>query len=98
MLFVYDSVQPGENGFWMFRTLVPIDIAFLDRGNMILTILPMDPCPSPRPEQCPAYPPGVPYWAALEVNRGWFARHGIGVGGTIRLEGDVVPAGPGAGS
>src|SRR5688572_5915639 len=30
MLFVYDSAQAPENGFWMFRTIVPLDIAFLD--------------------------------------------------------------------
>ena len=98
MLFVYDSAQAPENGFWMFRTIVPLDIAFLDRGNMILSILSMDPCPSPNPQHCPSYPPGIRYWSALEVNRGWFARHGIGVGGVVRLESGAASNGAPPGS
>ena len=98
MLFVYDSVQPGEIGFWMFRTIVPLDIAFLDRGNMILTILSMDPCPSPNPQQCPSYRPGVPYWSALEVNRGWFTQHGIGVGAVVRVDSGAATGSPPPGS
>lgn len=94
MLFVYDSAQAPENGFWMHRTIVPLDIAFLDRGNMILSILSMDPCPSPNPQYCPTYPPGIRYWSALEVNRGWFQRHGIGVGGVVRVEGSAPPSAP----
>jgi uncharacterized membrane protein (UPF0127 family) len=94
MLFVYDSVQPGTNGFWMFRTRVPLDIAFLDRGNMILAILSMEPCLSTNPELCTVYPPGVPYWSALEVNRGWFTRHGVGVGATLTLHGAPPPGSP----
>jgi uncharacterized membrane protein (UPF0127 family) len=98
MLFVYDSAQAPENGFWMYRTIVPLDIAFLDRGNMILSILSMDPCPSPNPQHCPAYPPRVSYWSALEVNRGWFARHQVGVGGVVRLESGSEPGGAAPGS
>jgi len=28
MLFVYDSTQPPDAGFWMYRTRIPLDIAF----------------------------------------------------------------------
>jgi hypothetical protein len=31
MLFVYDSTQPGNAGFWMYRTRIPLDIAFVCR-------------------------------------------------------------------
>jgi uncharacterized membrane protein (UPF0127 family) len=91
MIFVYDSVQAADAGFWMFRTRVPLDIAFLDRGNMILAILAMEPCASTNPQLCRVYPPGVPYWAALEVSRGWFERHGVGVGATVQLDATVKP-------
>jgi uncharacterized membrane protein (UPF0127 family) len=87
MVFLYDSIQPGSNGFWMFRVRVPLDIALLDSAGVIRTILSMEPCPSPYPENCPSYEPGVDYWSAVEVNRGWFDRHGIGVGGRVRIEG-----------
>jgi hypothetical protein len=99
MAFLYDSVQPGENGFWMFRTIVPLDIAFLDSAGVIQAVLSMDPCPSPYPEGCPTYAPGVDYWTAVEVNRGWFARHGVGVGSRIEMPDSVMPrAGPPTGS
>jgi uncharacterized membrane protein (UPF0127 family) len=98
MVFLYDSLQTGDNGFWMFRTKVPLDIAFLDRGNMILTILQMEPCLSTNPQLCRVYAPGVDYWAALEVNRGWFTRHAVGVGGRVVFDEAVEPEAPPSGS
>lgn len=86
MLFLYDEAQPGDRGFWMFRTRMPLDIAFLDSAGVINRILTMQPCPSDQhPRACPSYPPGVPYWSALEVNAGWFRRHGVGVGVRVGL-------------
>src|SRR5690348_982961 len=29
MLFLYDSTQPPDAGYWMFRTRVPLDIAYI---------------------------------------------------------------------
>jgi uncharacterized protein len=86
MIFLYPGEQAGQVGFWMFRTRIPLDIAFLDADGVILTILAMEPCPSPEPRSCPSYPPNVPYRAALEVNQGYFARRGIGVGDRVVLE------------
>ncbi|MGI9179399.1 MAG: DUF192 domain-containing protein [Longimicrobiaceae bacterium] len=85
MLFTYTAEQPGDRGFWMYRTQIPLDIAFLDEEGQILVILAMEPCTSPDPQWCPGYPPGVPYHAALEVNQGYFARHGIGPGDRVVL-------------
>jgi hypothetical protein len=30
MLFMYDSTQSADARFWMFRTRIPLDIAFID--------------------------------------------------------------------
>jgi uncharacterized protein len=89
MLFVYDSVQPPDAGFWMYRTRIPLDIAYLDPGGRIRAIQHMVPCESAMPEGCPTYPPGVPYQYTLEVNGGFFARRGVRVGDAIVL-GDVL--------
>jgi uncharacterized protein len=86
MLFLYPDEQPGSSGFWMYRTRIPLDIAFLAEDGTILTILAMEPCPDVDPRGCRSYPPGVPYYSALEVNRGWFAQRGVGVGDRVILQ------------
>jgi len=85
MLFWYPEPQPGSTGFWMFRTRIPLDIAFLGPGGEILAIQAMEPCPSEYPSNCPSYPAGVAFQGALEVNRGFFQRHGIGTGDRVLL-------------
>jgi hypothetical protein len=87
MVFLYDTPQPDSSGFWMFQTHVPLDIAFFDSAGAIVAVLQMEPCPSPYPDVCRSYAPGVPYIGALEVNRGWFARQGLGVGARVDLSG-----------
>ncbi|HEV2734933.1 MAG TPA: DUF192 domain-containing protein [Longimicrobiaceae bacterium] len=94
MLFWYPEPQPGSAGFWMFRTRIPLDIAFLGPGGEILAIQAMEPCPSQDPRFCPSYPAGVEFRGALEVNRGYFQRHGIGTGDRVLLpDALAAPAG-----
>lgn len=83
MLFVYAEPRGPRDGFWMYRTRIPLDIAFLDAEGRIVAIRSMEPCASPDPRWCPTYEPGVPYTAALEVRRGWFERHGVRVGDRV---------------
>jgi uncharacterized membrane protein (UPF0127 family) len=85
MLFVYDSVQSPEAGFWMYRTRIPLDIAYIDPAGRIRVIQHMTPCDARIPQGCPTYPPGVPYQYALEVNGGLFARRRVGVGDSVFL-------------
>lgn len=85
MLFIYDSTQGPNAGFWMYRTRVPLDIAFIDSAGVIRAILDMVPCETSIPEGCPTYSPNVPYRYALEVNAGFFQRHQIAVGDALVL-------------
>ena len=85
MLFIYPSEQPATAAFWMFRTRIPLDIAFVDSVGVIRAILHMVPCPSTFAQACPTYPPGVPYRAALEANAGYFARQKLALGSQIVL-------------
>ncbi|PTB85072.1 DUF192 domain-containing protein [Pseudidiomarina aestuarii] len=84
MWFVYETERPGNAGFWMFNTYIPLDIAYLDEQGKILTIIPMEPCPSIDAQRCPAYDPGVSYFSALEMNMGYFDKYDIQVGATIQ--------------
>jgi uncharacterized membrane protein (UPF0127 family) len=85
MLFIYDSMQPADAGFWMFRTRIPLDIAFLDSAGVIRSAKRMQPCEATIAQGCPTYPPDVPYRYALEVNAGYFEQHGVGVGSKLML-------------
>lgn len=87
MLFLYDRPQSSRNGFWMYRTRIPLDIAFIDEDGRILHIATMTPCESSNPAECPVTRPSDTYTAALEVNAGYFAERGIKVGDCVTLPG-----------
>jgi uncharacterized protein len=83
MLFVYETDQPANAGFWMFRTRIPLDIAFADSAGRIGAILTMQPCEATLAAGCPTYMPNVGYRYALEVNAGFFARRRVTVGSRL---------------
>lgn len=83
MLFRYPKERGPNDGFWMFRTRIPLDIAFIDSAGIIRAILGMKPCRSQEAGDCPIYRPGVAYQMALEVNRGFFRAHGVAVGSRL---------------
>jgi uncharacterized membrane protein (UPF0127 family) len=85
MIFVYDSVQDAASSFWMFRTRIPLDIAFVDSLGGIGSIQQMQPCESPNPQLCRTYPARSRYKYALEMNLGFFERHDVNVGDTVRI-------------
>lgn len=83
MWFRYNDVRPGSNGFWMYNTWIPLDIAYLDSQQRIVKIMQMQPCDSIDPNRCPVYAPNVPYQHALEMNLGYFSKYNIAVGAQI---------------
>ena len=84
MLFVYPHT--GQRSFWMFRTLIPLDIAFVSSKGEILDIQQMQPCASYWSQRCPSYPAAQPFLYALEVNLGKFAEWGISEGDWVLQE------------
>ncbi|MGP9508151.1 DUF192 domain-containing protein [Halomonas sp. AOP42-C1-46] len=85
MLFRFESEQSANNAFWMYRTLIPLDIAFIDSDGRIVAINTMQPCESSSPSDCSSYPAGAAYHSALEVNGGYFAERGINVGDCVSI-------------
>jgi uncharacterized membrane protein (UPF0127 family) len=83
MLFAFDSVQPPDAGFWMYRTRIPLDIAYADSLGVIRAVRQMVPCETTLPRGCPSYPPGVPYRFALELNAGALRRFGVDSGSRL---------------
>jgi hypothetical protein len=70
----------------MWRTSIPLDIAFVGGDGVIHGIEAMDPCTAAVQDDCPGYFADAPYASALEIGRGWLGRNGIGVGATVRVE------------
>jgi uncharacterized membrane protein (UPF0127 family) len=81
MVFLED--RPVETGFWMKDTLIPLSIAFWGQDGRIFRIRDMAPC---RADPCKVYEPGAPWVGAVEVNRGFFERHGVAEGDPVHLE------------
>ena len=76
MLFVYPDERPRT--FWMKDTSLPLSIAYLDAQGRIVRIADMTPFDtSPVPSVRPAM-------YALEVNQGWFTRHAVQVGASVK--------------
>jgi uncharacterized membrane protein (UPF0127 family) len=93
MLFVFANDRPANSGFWMYRTLIPLDIAYLNAAGTIVAIRNMTPCPAGS-SNCPTYEPGTKYRYALEVNGGYFAARGIAAGGSVWGSGQAGCASP----
>jgi len=81
MLFVF--AEDTQTGFWMKDTSIPLSVAFLAEDGTILDIQEMEPFSTEVHR-----PPG-PYRYALEVNRGWFQRHGFEPGGRVEVPDSV---------
>lgn len=78
MLFYYPNSQ--YRSFWMFNTLIPLDIAYLADDGEILQIITMEPCESESPFRCKGYQSDAQARAALELNAGAFVELGVDVG------------------
>lgn len=77
MIFVF----PGATtiSFWMHDTLLPLSIAFIDVNRRIVDLQDMQPLDETL------HSSAQPYVYALEVNQGYFRRHGIAVGDGVDL-------------
>ena len=75
MLFVFPDTAPQS--FWMMNTYIPLSIAFLDENGAIVNIADM------KPLTTDSHRSTKPARYALEMNLGWFARHGIKPGAKV---------------
>jgi uncharacterized membrane protein (UPF0127 family) len=75
MLFVYPECD--WRSFWMKDTLIALSLAYLDKNGVILEILDMEPLDET------SHPSSKPAQYALEVNKGWFKKHGIKAGDSV---------------
>ncbi len=77
MLFVFDGLEP--RCFWMRNTLLPLAAAFVADDGTIVNVVEM------QPRSDDSHCSSKPVRFVLEMNQGWFARHGLKAG--FRLSG-----------
>lgn len=83
MVFVYPTT--GIRSFWMYRTRIALDIAFMDEKGVLMEVQQMEPCRHKNASRCPTYHPVAPYKMALEMAAGRFAALNITVGSQLFL-------------
>ncbi len=82
MLFVFREEEPLS--FWMKNTPLPLDIIYLDRNGVVVSI-----ARDTTPFSTAAIPSHAPALYALEVGAGFSRHHGVTVGTRIELPAGV---------
>lgn len=75
MVFVFEDT--ALHAMWMMNTYIPLSVAFLDERGVIINIENM------KPHTQDTHPAAKPAKYALEVNLGWFGKHGIRPGAKV---------------
>jgi len=84
MLFLFP--EEVSLGFWMRNTPLPLTIAYISSSGEILELR------DGQPFDETILRPARPYRYALEVNQGWFERHGFGPGDQVTLPANLPTA------
>ncbi len=77
MIFVWPT--DTQSSFWMRDTVIPLSIAFVTAGGVIIDIQDMEPLSEER------ITAPRPYRFAVEVNQGWFADNDVRVDDVVQL-------------
>ena len=79
MIFMFPDESP--QAFWMYNTLIPLDIIWMNADRRIVFISAnTPPCPSPNQAECRNYGEGFAAQYVLELAAGQAAAHGLQVG------------------
>lgn len=83
MVFLFRP--PREVNFWMYHTLIPLDMLFVKDGKIVKLVADVPPCKSENPSDCATYPGGrgVDASEVIELAAGYAKQHGIKEGDTV---------------
>jgi len=83
MVFLFHPERPVN--FWMYHTLISLDMCFIRNGKIIKICQDVPPCRSEKKEDCPLYPAGgeILVSEVIELKGGYTRRHGIKEGDTV---------------
>ncbi len=78
MLFSWEKSR--KYCMWMKNTLIPLDVAFIDKNFKIKQIKQM------RPKSLKSHCADTPVMYVVEMNQGWFKRNNVKVGDELKLK------------
>jgi hypothetical protein len=81
MLFVFAAPQPTK--FWMKNTLIPLDMIFLRKGQVVAIEAAVPPCKSVT---CPTYGTDTPIDRVIELRGGTTAQINLKVGDRVKIQ------------
>ncbi len=86
MVFLFSPAKPVK--FWMYHTLIPLDMCFIHKGCIVKIFENVPPCHSEDPRSCPTYPqedPGIVVSEVVELPGGYAKKHGITEGDKVQF-------------
>jgi hypothetical protein len=84
MLFLFDRLEP--RAFFMYRTLHPLDMVWMDENKRIVEIHEnAPPCPSLDMRECPTFGGVAASLYTLELPAGQVIRRGLKVGDQLQF-------------
>ena len=83
MVFLFHPQRAVK--FWMYHTLIPLDMLFVKDGKIMKLCENVPPCKSTVPKDCPTYPegPAVEVSEVIELNAGYASKHHIKEGDPV---------------
>jgi len=93
MVFIFHPAQKVH--FWMYHTLISLDMCFVHNGKIVKIFQDVPPCKSENSDDCPLYPDnreGLLVTEVIELKAGYARRHGINEGDPVvfHVPGDNV--------
>jgi uncharacterized membrane protein (UPF0127 family) len=87
MIFLFTPPRPVK--FWMYHTLIPLDMCFVLNGRIVKIFENVPPCRSEDPAGCVTYPadgPGINVTEVIELPGGYTTKHGIKEGAIVSFQ------------
>ncbi len=86
MVFLFNP--PRKVNFWMYHTLIPLDMLFIKDGKIVRLFQNVPPCKSEDPRGCATYPAGdgIEVTEVVELAGGYAQRHGVKEGDPVSFE------------
>jgi len=82
---LYFQRQPGKYGYWMYQTLIPLDMIWIDADNKIVEIVENTPPCKTAASQCPLYGGHEMAKYVLQLRGGMAQKYGLKVGQQVQF-------------